>query len=263
MALIIIVAGPNSDSYISLVEANEYIANRPDATNWNNSDYKERERLLRQATIDIDILRFKGNRMFNGGLGSRSVLGLFPVPTLSILDLFEDGIQRLQFPRDWHEYYTGHPDSGSTTTLVDTNFTLLPREDDYFKYGAIYVLDGTNEGEFREISAYSKSTGTFTVSTAFSSALDSTSYYLILSPIDRYVKYAVVEQGLYLSNNLETKTYLQWRDAGISARSIGDVSIKFSGGAKSSIDRIGGFLSSEAFRYIRKYVDKNAGTGRA
>jgi len=263
MALITIVAGPNSDSYISLAEANVYIANRPDATNWNNSDYRERERLLRQATIDIDILRFKGNKLFGGGGGSGSTLGLFPVPTLSTLDLFAEGIQRLQFPRDWHEYYTGYPDSGTTTTLVDSNFTLLPREDDHYKYGAIYIMDGTNTGQFREISAYSKSTGTFTVGTAFTSALDSTSSYLILAPIDRYVKYAIVEQGLYLSNNLETKTYLQWRDAGIVSRSIGDVSIKFADGVKSSIDRVGGFLSSEAFRYIRKYADKNAMTGRA
>ena len=263
MALITIVAGPSSDSYVSLIEANEYIANRPDATNWNNSDYRERERLLRQSTIDIDILRFKGGKMFNGGLGRDSALGLFPVPTTSLLDLFDQGIQRLQFPRDWHEYYTGHPDSGTTTTLVDANFALLPREDDYFKYGAIYVMDGTNKGEFREVSAYAKSTGTFTLSTAFSSAIDTTSYYLILSPLDRYVKYAVVEQGLYLSNNLETKAYMQWKDAGIVARTIGDASIKFSDGVKSSIDRVGGFLSSESFRYIRKYVDKNIGTGRA
>ena len=126
MALNTIVAGPRSDSYVSLVEANEYIANRPDATNWNNSDYKERERLLQQATIDIDILRFKGYRMFDGGTGHASAIGPFPVQTSSIYDLFSDGIQRLQFPRDWHEYYTGYPDSGSTTTLVDSNFALLP-----------------------------------------------------------------------------------------------------------------------------------------
>jgi len=58
MALITIVAGSSSDSYVSLTEANEYIANRPDATNWNNSDYKERERLLldEELLLECDLL---------------------------------------------------------------------------------------------------------------------------------------------------------------------------------------------------------------
>ena len=256
MALITIVGGSTADSYVSLIEANSYIASRPDSKNWNDSDYLERERLLRQATIDLDILRFKGNKLFQGGEGN--VFGT--ILTSSIFDVLYNGYQSLQFPRDWHEYYTGYADSGSTTTLIDTTFTELAREDNYFKYGSIYILSGTNKGEYRNITGYVTSTGTFTT-VAFTNAIDTTSQYLILAPIDKYIKYAVIEQGLHLANNLELSKFQEWKNSGIIARSIGDVSIRFDVGTRS-LDCVGGMVATHAFRYIQKFINRCVGMGR-
>lgn len=256
MALTTIVGGSTADSYVSLTEANSYIASRPDSKNWNDSDYLERERLLRQATIDLDILRFKGNKLFQGGEGN--VFGA--ILTSSKFDVLYNGYQSLQFPRNWHEYYTGYPDSGSTTTLVDDTFTKLTRENDYFKYGSIYILSGTNKGESRNITGYVVSTGTFTT-VAFTTAIDTTSQYLILAPIDKYIKYAVIEQGLHLANNLELSKFQEWKNSGIIGRSIGDVSIRFDVGTRS-LDCVGGMVATHAFKYIQKFINRSVGMGR-
>lgn len=259
MSLTTLVGGSTSDSYVTLVEANAYIASRPDSKNWNDSDYLERERLLRQATIDIDVFKFKGTKLFQGGEGG----GLGHSLQSSIYDVINSGYQRLQFPRNWQEYYSGNPDSGTTTTLVDASFSSanFTRDDDFFNYGAIYIVYGTNKGESREISDYTASTGTFTVGTAFSNAIDITSQYIIVSPLDKYVKFATIEQALYLSNNLELAELQQWKMAGITARRIGDVSIRFKDGS-GSLDRVGSFMGSNAFKYIERFVNRSMDTGR-
>ena len=259
MSLNTLVAGSSTESYVNLEEANAYVASRPDSKNWNNVDYAERERVLRQATIDIDLFRFKGTRLFEGGEST-----IIPnISATSAYDFFNYGNQRLQFPRSWHEYYTAYPDSGTTETLVDGSFasSTFQREYDYFNFGAIYILKGTNKGLSREIEDYNASSGTFTFTTAFPNSIDTTSQFLLLAPIDRYVKYATIEQAVFLTDNLELRQHMQWKDAGIVARSIGDVSIRF-GSPGGSMDRIGGFFSSNAFRYIQKFIDKSKNTGR-
>jgi len=258
MSLITKVAGSTTNSYVSLVEANAYIASRPDSKNWSDNGYLERERLLRQATIDIDVFKFKGEKLFKGGFG-----GLEPVPSnTSMYDYLNNGYQNLRFPRSWHERYIGNPDSGTTTTLVDSSFIGLPRDDDYFNYGAIYILSGTNIGQSKSITDYDAATGTFTVDSAFSSAINSTSQYLILAPVDRYVKYATIEQALFLSNSLELQQVKEWQQAGIISRSIGDVSIRF-GDTRGSMDKVFGFFGANAYKYIQQFVDKSVYLGRA
>lgn len=67
-------------------------------------------------------------------------------------------------------------DSGSTSTLVDTDLT---EADDYFnnlRY-YLYVYDGANEGSERKVSDWDNATNTLTLSPAFSSAIDNTSKY--------------------------------------------------------------------------------------
>ena len=246
MALYTTPGGHNSDSYITLTEANAYIASRPDSTNWANIDYLERERVLRQATIDLDILRFRGNILLT------SAGGQYYAP------------QKLQFPRTINEYYTGYATGGSTTTLVDTIFEYYRRPDDYYVNGSIIITDGTNVGEIRDISGYVHSTYTFTVSSAFTSAIDTTSKYIIMTPIPDYIKWAQCEQALYLTNHIETTSkYNEWKASGIEEVSIGDVSVRFSDGGSQFIDKVGGILSVSAFKYIRKYLDLNRGMGRA
>jgi hypothetical protein len=123
-------------------------------------------------------------------------------------------------------------------------------------------MSGTNAGESQTISGYAASTGTFTVDTAFTNPIDSTSRYLLIAPIPRYVKYAQIEQALYLSQSTEIAKYSDWKAAGIVSRSIGDTSIRFRT-TPSSMDRFGGQVSAHAYRYLQRYIDRNVSTGRS
>jgi hypothetical protein len=69
----------------------------------------------------------------------------------------------------------GTADSGTGTTLVDDQLKQYP--DDYYNGGTLTALDGTNEGETRNVSDFVRSTGTVTVGESFPSAIDNTTVY--------------------------------------------------------------------------------------
>ena len=70
---------------------------------------------------------------------------------------------------------------GSTTTLVDTSSDSYLNDslDGVYEYCTIKIIAGTNIGEERIISTHNKDTGTITVNTAFTSAIDTTSVYIV------------------------------------------------------------------------------------
>ena len=71
----------------------------------------------------------------------------------------------------------GTATSGSTTTLVDTGVGSYAT--DYWKGAILKILSGPGRGEFKRVSAYNNSTKTFTVEFAFSTAITSSSRYII------------------------------------------------------------------------------------
>lgn len=82
--------------------------------------------------------------------------------------------------KDIKEEYYGIATGGTTLTLIDSSTdTPLNFLDNYFKYCEIEVIEGTNSGQVRPISDYAKDTHTITVANAFTSAIDSTSVYVI------------------------------------------------------------------------------------
>ncbi|MEA3399223.1 MAG: SH3 domain-containing protein [Patescibacteria group bacterium] len=72
--------------------------------------------------------------------------------------------------------FTGTADSGTTTTLVDN---VLTQADDFWNGMTLVITTGTNVGEIRQIEDFDAALDTITIKTAFTSAIDSTSQYLI------------------------------------------------------------------------------------
>jgi len=70
---------------------------------------------------------------------------------------------------------TGLADSGTDTTIVDDQLKQQP--DDFYNGGVVTVIDGTNEGETRYISDFTRSSGTVTVGESFPAANDVTTRY--------------------------------------------------------------------------------------
>jgi hypothetical protein len=86
------------------------------------------------------------------------------------------GFMRRRADGDTNYQVSGTSDSaGSTTTIVDSTRTALDADkpsigDSYYVGGFITVTSGPAYGQTRQVSAYVNSTGTFTVSSAFSVA---------------------------------------------------------------------------------------------
>lgn len=98
-----------------------------------------------------------------------------------------------------NDYY-GKASSGTTTTVIDTSTdSPLGFLDNYFKYCEIEIIEGTNSGEVRSITDSDKDTKTITVSEAFTSAIDSTSVYVIrqLSKFPRNKDVYTLDQVYY------------------------------------------------------------------
>jgi len=74
----------------------------------------------------------------------------------------------------------GKATDGSTTTLIDTSSdNQLEKDDNFFLWCELEILHGTNAGERRRITASDKDTKTITVESAFTSSIDTTSFYRI------------------------------------------------------------------------------------
>jgi hypothetical protein len=69
----------------------------------------------------------------------------------------------------------GIAESGSITTIVDER--LGAYADGFYEGGEVEILNGTNAGQWREVTAFVRATRTLTVSPAFPAAIDDTSNY--------------------------------------------------------------------------------------
>lgn len=72
---------------------------------------------------------------------------------------------------------SGTADSGTTTTLVDSELTEY--DDDAFNNMVLSIIAGTNKGQSRQITDFVKSTGTIHTTVAFTQSIDNTSEYII------------------------------------------------------------------------------------
>lgn len=97
---------------------------------------------------------------------------------LSIPITDDDLYAELESLRKANAQATGTATSGSTTTVVDTS--RRKETDDFWKGGTIEIISGTCAGQKRDITGFVQSTSTITVSTAFGSAIDSTSVYRVV-----------------------------------------------------------------------------------
>ena len=108
-------------------------------------------------------------------------------------DLIED------IAREWGFFYSSTVDSGSTTTIVDA--TLLEPDDFWIGHYA-YITDTTDdaapEAEERPVSDFVQSTGTVTVSPAFSAVTAAGDTYELL-PARRADIIAGLDRGMHIA----------------------------------------------------------------
>ena len=86
------------------------------------------------------------------------------------------GFQRKHIPIQFEGMATG----GTTTKIIDTSDdSHLSYDKDYFNYCEVEIVAGTNVGERRQIISSDSADKSVTVSDAFTTAIDSTSVFII------------------------------------------------------------------------------------
>jgi len=185
-----------ANSFVSLDEANDYFDDKIDVTDWTENSDNKKQRALIEATRLINSFRYGWKLTPN---------------------------QALKMPNAEESLSGGTADSGSTTTLIDSE--LADDEayyDDYWNNGAVRIIDGTNKNEVRRITDFDVSTGQITCE-EFDSAIDSTSRYQLVRPLPEQFKTAVYECALWIIKGKENND----GDTRVKSLKIGNVSKTF------------------------------------
>jgi len=226
------VAGPSSNSYVTLEEANDYIRNKRGHDNvWDTLSDEGKKRILIEATREIDIFNFNGERYYE--------------------------MQALSFPRDDHEVEDGNCSVCTTTSFRDAELydtTYGKKWDNYWKYGSVHITSGTPVNEIRNISLSNNTNGSITVDTAFSSSPTTNSEYIVFAPIDDNVKNAQCEQVLYIVDNSNIETLQNYNSLGAEEVKIGDTRIRFKKGSGVSKSTVAPLAKKLLSRWIRQSI---------
>jgi len=204
MALNTILSHPDQDSYVTIVEANDYLAVKQNYSYWAGLSTIQKEAFLKQAALQMDQLRYKGIQVYNTDKDYRRE-------------------QNLAFPRQGIEklYYGNASNTTSTTVSVLQLSTQQYLADDVLNGGAVVIREGTGRGQVKTITDWISSTGTATVA-SWDIQPDTTSQVLFIAPIDKKIKNAQIEQAYFLSR-YQDEDILNVI-SGVTSYKIGDLS---------------------------------------
>ena len=152
---------------------------------------------------------------------ARKVVQLFDVVNFKLFPMVSDEdliSECAQLQTEGYRAY-GTADSGTTTTLVDIE--LMEYRDNHWEGGTLEILGGTNSGTKRVVASSVKATGTVTVSSAFSSAIDSTSKFMLRRTYQREIDRAwddlmerIISKGnrpaLIMNSESLKPTHIMW-----------------------------------------------------
>jgi len=232
---------PDADSYVTVNEADAYLAGHPDESEWTNLWGTEKESRLKMATRHVDSFRFKS----------------YPVVYRS---MHYRNKQALKFPRQFSPDFShlnvksGNADSATSNGITDSSFA--DREDlpdDYWKDGAVIITEGTGKGQTREVTGFDASTGEITVGASWTTTPDDTSDFLLTQDVPKAIKYATIEQAIFITRG-DYKNVQQMMQ-GLQQYRIGDLSETY-GAAGVSLTPMGTPFSSEAMGYISAYISR-------
>jgi|31_taG_2_1085359.scaffolds.fasta_scaffold63228_1 hypothetical protein len=65
MALNTILSHPDQDSYVTIAEANDYLAIKQNYSHWAGLTTTQKEGFLKQAALQMDQLRYKGYEVYH------------------------------------------------------------------------------------------------------------------------------------------------------------------------------------------------------
>jgi len=232
VSLVTYLAGPSSNSYCTLKEANDYVREvRGHPNIWDTLSMSGKKYLLIQACRDIDRFNYIGKKYYDN--------------------------QSLEFPRDDHPKITGDCATPlSINSFKNTSFTAdtygsYKSNNDYWKYGTVHITNATPLYDIRNVDTSSVTTDIITVTASFTATPTVNTDFICFEPLDTKIKYAQCEQALHILENEGSDTLQNYRQQGAERVSIGDVDITFKQGAISRPS-----ISSKAKQLLSQWLQR-------
>lgn len=224
------------NSYVNATQADNYFANRRNCSEWDDLSATSKSIVLIQAANDLEQFNYIDDKYYDS--------------------------QGLQFPRDSHEVVTGK----CATPITNTSFknsnlyssTYMKYPTSYWKYGSVHINSGTPLNDVRLIASSNVTTGSISVTTAFSATPTTNTGFVVFAPIDKEIKDAQCEQALFILKNSNIESLTSYRDLGSRRVQIGDVEVEFNTANNKRIP-----ISPEARKLISRWIDRRFKVVRA
>ena len=237
MALDTTVTGPNANSYASITQADSHLAYKPGIDTWNSLSANQKEGLLVQATLQIDLVDNNRSKRYYRAMDYRDE-------------------QALMYPSYYMlEEFAFNASSFTTNSVTTTN--LANRQhypDDFWNGGALVVYEGAGRGKTYEIADFDASTGTVTINGTFSPAVDNTSQIRVFEAMEDDIINACIEQAYFLALGKDRKIREKIEN-GIQSRKINGVAETY-GAGYGAVTSSGVVMSIEAMSYLNKHIKK-------
>lgn len=221
-----------SNSYVTLKEANDYIRKKYGHKNvWDTLSVEGKKQVLIESADIMNKLNYINDKYYDS--------------------------QSLIFPLDSHDIITGNCGTPITTnsfrhsSLKSGTYGKYPT--DYWKYGTVHIKSGNASHNIRNISLSHVQTGSVTVSSVFSENPNSTSAFIVFTPLKDEVKDAQCEQALFIVENVGAGGLQEYRSLGAESIRIGDVRVDFSEGATSKVP-IAPMTKKLLSRWLRRVI---------
>jgi len=233
---------PQQNSYVTVDTANKYFDNRRDVDEWDALNSTEKEEVLIQATKDIDMYNFVGEKYYDS--------------------------QNLSFPRrtesgsESHEVVTGNCGTPITLNsfrnarLWSSTYGKYPTS--YWKYGTVHITAGTAVRSVENIASSNVTNGSITTDENFSTLPGRSSSFIVFAPIDDKIARAQLEQALYILKNADIETLTNLKELGVKRVEIGRARVDFKDGALGRIA-----VAPESRKLLSRWIRTQVRIGRA
>ncbi len=240
MSIDITVGATTANSYVTVTEAGNHFSvesSFQEELEWSTLATESREAALISAARQLDLLRYRGTRLYPFGSAVSSGEGALGPE------------QALGFPRGDHPYVNGTASSSSTATVLQAESLIKPTTypDDFFAGGSVYITSGANRFEMRAVSGYDAAAGEITLSPAFSNTIDAGSTYRLLYPIPLSVKRAQLAQAVSILD--QSVRALRLQGYGVGDLQVGAVSMRLNETVRHRVP-----VCPEALVYLSPYL---------
>lgn len=232
------IADSTANSYVRVDEANVYVRNKYGHSNtWDTLSLEGKKRVLIEATNDIEGYNYINEKYYDN--------------------------QALQFPRDDHDVISGDCatpftiNSFSHANFTEDTYGNERSNSNFWKYGSIHITAGTPLHDVRSIKTSNITTDVVTTFTDFSSSPNANSDFIAFEPIDKFIKYAQIEQALYILANGDSSTLSKYSAVAKKVK-IDEVDISFKDGASSSKK-----IALKAKKLLSRWIEKSRTLRRA